>query len=156
MSKMKDNAQMHNKSYANVQTFKDYGTALTNQDCMHENIKRKIKFRKFLLPFSPDYYVFPFANQKCKLCNLQNCNFVCLYVCVCVCVCGTRWVTLRKEHQTEGIQEQDAEEDIWPKRGQVTEGWRNLYSEELHDLFCSTNIHNIWVIIPEACDGWSV
>jgi len=56
---------MHNKSFANMQTFKHYGTALTNQDCMHEKIKQQIKFRKFLLPFGPDYYVFPFANQKC-------------------------------------------------------------------------------------------
>jgi hypothetical protein len=57
---------VYNKSFANVQTFKDYGTALTNQDSMHEKIKQQIKFREFLLPFSPDYYVCPFANQKCK------------------------------------------------------------------------------------------
>jgi hypothetical protein len=76
MNKMKDNIEMHNKSFASVQTFKDYGTALTNyrtaqtnygtaltnQDCMHEKIKQQIKFTKFLLPFSPDYYVFPFAS----------------------------------------------------------------------------------------------
>jgi len=90
MNIMKDNIEMHNKSFASVQTFKDYetaltnyGTALTNQDCMHVKIKQQIKFRKFLLPFSPDYYVFPFASQKCKVCNLQNCNFACL------CLCGT-------------------------------------------------------------------
>jgi len=35
MNKMKDNVKMHNKFFAYVQTFKDYGTALTNQDCMH-------------------------------------------------------------------------------------------------------------------------
>ena len=66
MNKMKDSVKMHNKSFANVQTFKDFGTALTNQDRMHEKIKRQIKFRKFLLPFGPDYHVFPSANQKCK------------------------------------------------------------------------------------------
>ena len=35
-NKMKDNVKVHNKSFANVQTFKDYGTALINQGCMHE------------------------------------------------------------------------------------------------------------------------
>jgi hypothetical protein len=27
-----------------------------------------------------------------------------------------------------------------PKRKEVTEGWRKLHNEELHDLCCSTNI----------------
>jgi hypothetical protein len=117
MNKMEDNVKINNTSFADVQNFKDFGTALTNQDCMHEKIKQQIKFREFLLPFSPDFYVFPFATQKFKLCNLQNCNFACLYV------CKTRCVTLREEHQAEGVQEeQDAEEDIWPQRGEVTEG----------------------------------
>jgi hypothetical protein len=45
LNKMKDNVKMHNKTLCNVQTFKDYGTvltALTNQDCMHEKLNRKL------------------------------------------------------------------------------------------------------------------
>jgi len=56
-----------------------------------------------------------------------------------------------EEYQAEGIQEeQDAEEDILPKRGQVTEGWRNIHTEELQDLYCSSNTQTIWVIIREG------
>ena len=66
MNKMKDSVKMHNKSFANVQTFRDFAKALTNQDCMHKKITQQIKIRKFLLPFSPDYHVFPSANQNCK------------------------------------------------------------------------------------------
>jgi hypothetical protein len=36
-----------------------------------------------------------------------------------------------RETQIEGVIEQDAEKNIWTKRGGVAEGWRKLYSEEL-------------------------
>jgi hypothetical protein len=64
-------------------------------------------------------------------------------------VCRTGCVTLREGHNAEGVQDKhDAEEDIWPKTGEITEGWRNFNNEELHDLYCSLYTHTIWVIIP--------
>jgi hypothetical protein len=29
---------------------------------------------------------------------------------------------------------------LGPKRNKVTQDWRRLHNEELHDLYCSTNI----------------
>jgi hypothetical protein len=31
-----------------------------------------------------------------------------------------------------------------PKRDEVTEDWRKLHNEELHDMYCSPNI--VWVM----------
>ena len=50
----------------------------------------------------------------------------------------------KKRTQAEVIQEQDAEEDIWPKRERVTGDWRRLHNEELCDTYFTQNI--TWVI----------
>jgi hypothetical protein len=33
-----------------------------------------------------------------------------------------------------------AEENIWPKRDEVTGGWRKLHNEELHNLYSSPRL----------------
>ena len=48
--------------------------------------------------------------------------------------CETRSLTLRKE-QAEGVLIQGAEETVWPKREEVTRLWRQLNSDEPHDLY---------------------
>jgi len=44
--------------------FRDVGVLLTNQNCMHEEIKEQIKFRECLLPLSTESSVFPFTFQE--------------------------------------------------------------------------------------------
>jgi hypothetical protein len=36
--------------------------------------------------------------------------------------------------------EQGAEENIWPKRDEVTEEWRKQHNEELHNLYFSPSV----------------
>jgi len=44
------------------------------------------------------------------------------------------------EKEAEGVWEHGAEENIWPRRDEVTGEWRRLHNEELNDLYSSPNI----------------
>ena len=52
--------------------------------------------------------------------------------------------TLMQEHRLKSFQNRVLRKIFRPKREKVTEGWRRLLNEELHELYCSPNI--IWVI----------
>jgi hypothetical protein len=39
--------------------------------------------------------------------------------------------------QAECVHEEGAEEDIWAKEEEVTENWRKLHNEKLHDSYSS-------------------
>jgi hypothetical protein len=49
-----------------------------------------------------------------------------------------------QEHRLRSFQNRVLRNIFRPKREKLTKGWRRLFSEELHDLYCSPNI--IWVI----------
>jgi hypothetical protein len=42
--------------------------------------------------------------------------------------------------ETEAVSERGIEKMFGPKRGEVTEKWRKLHKEELHNLYSSPNI----------------
>jgi hypothetical protein len=46
---------------------------------------------------------------------------------------------LREEHRLR-VFENGAEKNVWTKRDEVTEGWRKLNDEELHNLYSLSSI----------------
>ena len=54
--------------------------------------------------------------------------------------CETWSVTLRKEHRLKVVENRVLRKVFGPKRDEVTEDWRRLHDEELHDLYSSSNI----------------
>jgi hypothetical protein len=54
--------------------------------------------------------------------------------------CGTRSLTLREEHGLRVFENRVLRRIFGPKRNEMTGGWRKLYNEELHNLYCSPNI----------------
>jgi hypothetical protein len=64
-------------------------------------------------------------------------------------LCGTEtgsferetWsLTCREEHRPRAFVNTVLRTIFGPKRDEVTEGWRNLYGEELHNLYSSLSI----------------
>jgi hypothetical protein len=49
-------------------------------------------------------------------------------------------VTLREEHRLRVVENKVLRIIFGPKRDDVTEKWRKLHNEELHNLYSSTNI----------------
>jgi hypothetical protein len=47
---------------------------------------------------------------------------------------------LREERRLRVFENTVLRRIIEPKRDEVTEGWRKLHNEELHDLYCSPTI----------------
>jgi hypothetical protein len=57
--------------------------------------------------------------------------------------CETWSLTLREEHKLRVFENRVLRRILGPKRDGVTEGWRKLYNEELHNLYSSPRIIRI-------------
>ena len=58
--------------------------------------------------------------------------------------CETWPFALRKNLGQRVLQNRVLRDVFWPKHNEVTEDWRKLHNEDLHDLYISPNI--IWLI----------
>jgi hypothetical protein len=83
---------------------------------------------------------FCLLSKKSKNENIrvEDYNFACDFVWVRNLVSDTKGGTY-----AEDVWEQGAEEDIGPKRDEVTGGWRKLHNEELRNLYSSISIIRI-------------
>jgi hypothetical protein len=58
-------------------------------------------------------------------------------------VCETWSLTLREEHRLRVFENRVLRKIFGPKRDEVIGGWRKLYNDELHNLYCSPSIIRI-------------
>jgi hypothetical protein len=71
--------------------------------------------------------------------NIQSYNFACGFV-----WCETWSLTQREEHRV--FEKKVMRRIFGPKRGEMTEGWRKLHTEELRDVYSSPSTHIIRII----------
>jgi len=69
------NIKTDNSSFERVKQFKYFGTTLTNQNSIQEEIKSRLKSRECLLSFGAEYLSSGFSIQKFK--DIQNYIFSC-------------------------------------------------------------------------------
>jgi hypothetical protein len=55
-------------------------------------------------------------------------------------ICETWSLTVREEHKLRVFENGVLRTIFGPKKDRVTEGWRKLYNEELHNLYSSPSI----------------
>jgi hypothetical protein len=131
----KHSIKIANKSFEDVAKFRYFATTLTDQNCMHEEIKSRLNsgnacYHSVQSIFSSRLL---YRNLKVKICRTTILPVV-LYG------CETWSLTLREEHRLRVFENRVLRRIFGPKRDEVTGDWRKLHNGELHNLYTSPDI----------------
>jgi hypothetical protein len=115
--------------------FKYLRTTLTDQNCMHEEIKSRLNSGNAC------YHSVQSLLSSCLLSrNLKVKRYKALILPVVLYGCETCSLTLREEHRLIVFENRVLRRIFGPKRDEVTGQWRRLHSGELHNLYLSPDI----------------
>jgi len=124
-----------NSSLARVEEFKYFGTTVTNQNSIQEEIRSRLKSGNACYHLVQNLLSSGLLSKSLEIKIHRT-----LILPVVLYGCETWSLTLRREWRLKVFEKRVLRRIFRPKKDELTREWRKLHNEELNDMYSSSNI----------------